>query len=386
MHRRKFLLATASGLFLPHLPARAQTSTSGGSILRVGAGHPFKTIAEAAWKAKDGDTVEIEAAEYVGDVAVWTQNNLTIRGINGRPQLVAGGQAAEGKGIWVMRGGDIRVENIALRGARVPHFNGSGIRHEKGRLHVSNVRFVDNEMGILTANRAELELRVEGCEFTGPSEVKGDVPHNIYVGLIGRFEVTASFFHRANKGHLLKSRARESYVAYNRLSDGNGRASYEMEFPAGGKVLAIGNIIHQSKGTQNSNIVSYGAEKWNWDENSLVFAHNTFVNSANNGTWITTKPGNAQARLWRNLYVGKGDLGLRIATEQAQNFSVDEDALVDVDEGDYRLKKRNEAARSLAPADPSAPEVPRREYVHPMKSQPLPALDRWSPGAFQTLG
>jgi hypothetical protein len=382
MRRRQFLLAAAASLLLPQMPARAQT----GNILRVGNKHPFKTVAEASRAAQDGDTVEIEAAEYVGDVAVWTQSNLTIRGVNGRPQMVAGGASAENKGIWVMRGGDVRVENVALRGARVPHFNGSGIRHERGRLHVSNVRFVDNEMGILTANRPELELRIEGCEFVGPAEVKGDVPHNLYVGLIGRLEVTGSYFHRARKGHLLKSRARENFVAYNRLSDETGNASYEMEFPAGGKVLAIGNIIHQGKGTQNSNIVSYAAEGWSWDENSLLFAHNTFVNSAGSSTWITSKPGNGQARLWRNLYVGKGDLGLRITTNQEENFSVDEDELVDVDGGDYRLRKRSDAARSLPPPRTAGPEIPHREYIHPMKTAALGRPDRWSPGAFQSLG
>ena len=381
MRRRNFLLAAASGLLLPQLPARAQT----GNILRVGANHALKTIAEAAWKAKDGDTVEIEAAEYVGDVAVWTQNDLTIRGVNGRPQIVAGGQSAESKGIWVLRGGDIRIENVALRGARVPHFNGSGIRHERGRVQVVNVRFDDNEMGILTANRPELELRIEGCEFAGPMEVKGDVPHNLYVGKIGRLEVTSSYFHRALKGHLFKSRARENIVSYNRLSDENGHASYEMEFPAGGTVLAVGNIIHQGKGTENSNILSYGAEGYAWDENNLVLAHNTFVNSARSGTWVTSKPGSGKARLWRNLYVGKGDLGLRIATDQQQNFSVDDDELVDIDRGDYRLRKGSDTARRLGPPA-MGPEVPRREYAHPMKSTPLATPDRWSPGAFQSLG
>jgi hypothetical protein len=33
--------------------------------------------------------VEIEAADYVGDTAVWCQKNLTIRSVNGGPGLIA---------------------------------------------------------------------------------------------------------------------------------------------------------------------------------------------------------------------------------------------------------------------------------------------------------
>jgi hypothetical protein len=55
-----------------------------------------------------------------------------IRGVGQRPVMLADGKSAEGKAIWVVRGGKIRIENIEFRGARVDSLNGAAIRFEKG--------------------------------------------------------------------------------------------------------------------------------------------------------------------------------------------------------------------------------------------------------------
>src|SRR5574337_1778011 len=137
---------------LAGLPA-AQAAT-----LHVGPGG-LATIAEAARLAGDGDVVEIAAGTYRRDVAVWLQRRLTLRGVGGQPELVADGEDAEGKAIWVIRNGDFTVENIAFRGARVPAGNGAGIRFEKGLLTVRNCRFEDNEMGRSEERRVGKECR-----------------------------------------------------------------------------------------------------------------------------------------------------------------------------------------------------------------------------------
>ena len=100
-------------------------------MLLVGPGAPIARIADAARLAHDGDTVEILPGEYHGDVAVWTQKRLTIRGVGRAPTLVADNQSAEGKAIWVFREGDFLVENITFRGARVADLNGAAIRFER---------------------------------------------------------------------------------------------------------------------------------------------------------------------------------------------------------------------------------------------------------------
>ena len=50
-------------------------------VLRVGPSQTLRSVAEAARIARDGDTVEIEAGDYAGDVAMWAQNDLALRAV-----------------------------------------------------------------------------------------------------------------------------------------------------------------------------------------------------------------------------------------------------------------------------------------------------------------
>src|SRR5262249_46300932 len=92
--------------------AIADEPTVKAAVLRVGAFEAFKSIQAAADAVRDGDTIEVEAGDYLGESIVWTQTNVTIRGIGGRVRILADGQSAEGKAIWVTRGARITVENI----------------------------------------------------------------------------------------------------------------------------------------------------------------------------------------------------------------------------------------------------------------------------------
>ncbi|MFT3850057.1 MAG: hypothetical protein QM739_15700 [Propionivibrio sp.] len=281
--------------------------------LIVGPQEKITTVTEAARLAKDGEVVEIRSGDYRAQPAVWTQNNLTIRGSGKRPVMLADGKDAEGKAIWVVRGDNVRIENIEFRGARVADFNGAGIRFERGHLVVDRCGFFDNETGILTANQPDMTLAVSDSEFGAAPETGGALHHLLYVGGIARFELTGSRFERGYIGHLVKSRARENHVRYNFLVDGeNGSASYELEFPNGGLAYVVGNIIGQSAKTENPAIVSYGAEGPRWPDNALYMAHNTLINDYPAGDflkiWSEKFPGGVEAWVINNLAIGYGDL------------------------------------------------------------------------------
>ena len=96
---RLFALGAATGMLL--LAACAQAA---GGHLEVGPNKELKTLSAASMLAKDGDLIEVEAGDYVADVATWKQNEIVIRARNGRVRLVASGAAAEAKAIWVVRG------------------------------------------------------------------------------------------------------------------------------------------------------------------------------------------------------------------------------------------------------------------------------------------
>ena len=355
-------------------------------VLRVGPDQPTRTIAAAAALAQDGDTIEIQAGDYPGDVAVWKQNNLTIRGTGGRARLVAAGASAEQKAIWVVRGGAITIENIEFTGARVPDKNGAGIRFEKGRLVIRNCRFVDNENGILTGG-GDAELDIENSEF-GHNGAGDGYSHNLYAGALRRLRVSGSYFHHARSGHLLKSRAAENHILYNRLTDeSGGHASYELEFPNGSIAYVIGNIIEQSATTENSTIISFGAEGYKRPANELYLINNTLIdNRPDGGAFLAVKRGASVVKAYNNLLLGKRPLNTGIDGVFVNNPNVDAGAFVLADRHDYRIQRNSPLQRSfMTPGAANGIElVPALEYVHPASTRRLmtaPTL----PGARQTL-
>ena len=287
-----------------------------GTTWRVGPGEAITRVADALRRAADGDTIEVLPGTYRGDVAVITQRRLTIIGIGEPPVFEADGRHAEGKAIWVVRDGDIHIENIAFRGTRVPSGNGAGIRFEKGRLQLHRCRFTDNQMGLLSGNESASELHISDSVFADAPHNPGSLPHLLYVGSIGRFSIRGSVLRHGNQGHLLKSRARESTIVGNRLDDGpDGQASYEIDLPNGGIALVEGNTLVQSPRTQNPVMLSYGAERRPWDENRLVVRNNTFVNHLATGgvfvrVWADRLPADTPVLSSGNRLLGGGELEL----------------------------------------------------------------------------
>lgn len=417
-----------SALFLPALlaltsfaqaaPATTVTAqaASAGKIIQVGGDSQIRTIAQAAAVAEDGDTVVIAPGEYYGDVATWRQDRLTIRaGAGGRVKLIAAGSHAAGKGIWVIGGGRVTVEDIDFVGARVPDHNGAGIRFEKGHLVVKRCSFKDSENGILTAGDPTATLEIENSEFGNNGDGSGST-HNLYVGDIGMLKVTGSYFHHARQGHLLKSRARENLIFYNRLTDEvGGQASYELEFPNGGMAYVVGNIIEQSATTDNSTVISFGVEGYRSPLNALYLASNTIVDDRpQGGIMLKVADGERQVYAVNNLLVGQGKIDggqvkgwrdrLRDLAKAAyyqdskllwtktgidgrfiNNFNVDWSAFALPVRYDYHLlPKSGLDGKFVLPEEVKGISlVPKGEYVHPAKWRMLgakPAL----PGALQT--
>lgn len=323
--RRRWCLGLAAAL---PLTARAQ---DGVRTHRVGPDERFRSLQDAVRAAASGDVIELLPGEYRGDVAVAALPRLTIRGLGSGAVLHADGQHAEGKAILVVRG-DVVVENLEFRGARVPAGNGAGIRFEGGRLALRRCRFFDNEMGLLTANGADMALDVVNCEFGAAPRHEGLLHHLLYVGAIGAFSVQGSRFSQGWRGHLLKSRAQRSRVFGNRLDDRpSGEASYELEFPNGGHNVVVGNLIAQSAQTQNPDLLSMGAEARDGLGGSLLLARNTFVNAAGAEArfvhvWTDRLAGDTPVQVTDNVFVGAGQLDLPPAWDGGGNRRLDLDA------------------------------------------------------------
>jgi len=374
--------------------ASDETSASAPRTLRVGRFQPLTTIASAAKEARNGDTVEIEAGDYPGDVAIWNQDQLTIRGVGGKARLLANGRHVERKGIWIIRGGRITVDNIEFSGAKVEHRNGAGIRFEKGHLILRNCAFFDNENGILTHNDGISELDIENSEFARNGYGDGQT-HNVYVGAIKRFRMIGSYSHHANVGQLVKSRARETHILYNRLTDETGNASYEIDLPSGGLAYVIGNIIQQSPNATNGHMISFGVEGYKWDENTLYLINNTLIdNRPANGRFLLLKPGPASIRAINNILYGPDALNPadrptaasrpdgQIPGIYENNPRVRLDEFNHPENYDYTLKPGSRLRNTAIKSGSNALEA-KHQYLHPMSLLEVKTPIR-HPGAVQS--
>lgn len=338
------------------------------------------SLNEALARAADGDRIELASGDYRAPSAVIAHRRLTLSGAEPRPRLIAAGSSAEGKAIWVVRGGEILIENIEFRGARVADRNGAGIRFERGRLHLRRCVFVDNEMGLLASNNPEAELFIEDSRFAQGVAIDGGYSHLLYVGRIGLLRVEGSRFEQGRNGHLLKSRARRSELRYNRLIDGPaGRASHEVDLPDGGDALLLGNVIAQGAHGGNEVLIAYGAEGRVWPSNRLRLLHNTLINERGlPAPLLRVWPGALDELLVQNnLLVGPALLATGLQGNLVGNPRRGLDALRPQDQG------LREAAGAEVDAVGDAALRPQAEPLAPLGRRPLRPPARWVAGALQ---
>jgi len=284
--------------------ATTACDTATGPKRHVGPGQTYTKPSEVAAAALSGDVIVISAGDYVGDVAVWPQSNLTLCGAGGRARLFAAGKNAAGKGLWVIQGANVVVDSIEFHDATVPDQNGAGIRAEGNGLAIVNAGFFDNENGILGPNAGEISIT--RSEFARNGFGDG-YTHNVYVGRADRLTVSASFFHEARIGHNLKSRARETRIENSYFMDGpDGTSSYLVDVPNGGIVYLRGNLLQKGAKADNSTSLAFGEEGLPWPTNTLEMVHNTLVSHDAGGTFVTAAAGVQSIRLTANVFAGTG--------------------------------------------------------------------------------
>ena len=359
-------------------------ATVNSATLQIGVGRKYATIPSAVAAASNGDTLEISPGTYSGAAAVTViGKSLILRGVGGRPILDAAGYVIpNGKAIFVTSGPDITVENLEFKNATVPDRNGAGIRPEGAKLSVRSCYFHDNENGI-QGGAVGSEILVESCEFEHNGHGDGQ-SHNLYINVVGRFTFRFNYSHRGNVGHLLKTRAQENYILYNRLTDEvGGAASYEVDVPQGGLTFLIGNVIEQSGTTQNPTLIAYAEEGAKNTTNRLFLSHNTLVNDRNGGTFLfnaAVEP----AVLINNLFIGTGTLTSGAAS-LTNNLTLDRSQVMNAPAYDVHLTA---TAKAIDWGD--APGVqdgfdlaPGFEYVHPMTGLPRPVIGALDVGAYE---
>ncbi|MFI5263461.1 MAG: right-handed parallel beta-helix repeat-containing protein [Candidatus Kapaibacterium sp.] len=351
-------------------------SSTVAKLYQVGPTRTYTKPSKVMNLVSDGDTVEIDAGLYTGDVGTWTKNNLVIRaagrGLSGFAHLEAAGQNAGGKAIWVITGKNTYIENIEFSGCTVPDHNGAGIRQEGAGLELRHCYFHDNEDGVLAGANLTSDILFEACEFARNGYGDG-FSHNMYIGNIRTFTMRFCYSHHAKVGHCVKSRAMNNFIEYNRIMDEDtGSASYLINLPNGGFSIVLGNTMMKGVSAQNRTLVDYGSEGLTNPSKQLYVASNTMVSTRPGGaTFVNVANGTDTAKIINNIFAGPGLILSGAADTITNSYSAKyQFDFLNFTKYDFRL-----VGDIIYPPQPSAPGyagiyalTPAFEYVHPEDS------------------
>ena len=267
------------------------------TLLTVGVGQKYTTIAAAVAASAPGDTIAVQGGPdhvYTNDFFT-IRHSLTLQAVGGEVVMVATVPPPDGKAMITEGAAGINVTingfNISGVGVGGNDHNGAAIRYEGGDLTLNDVYFHDNEEGLLGDGDANGTITINHSEFDHNGDGSGST-HNIYVGHIARFTLTNSYIHDAVVGHEVKSRAAVNIITDNRIFDNDGDASYSIDLPNGGDATITGNVIEQGANPQaNQNIFAYGEEGITNGNPTVSIANNTIVNDRPNGVGVLNPTG-----------------------------------------------------------------------------------------------
>ena len=389
-----------AGLLLPAVAGAAQAAQAADAAQAaqaaqvaqqwvVGPGGVPMALADAVARAADGDTIELLSGEYSGSLLI-ENRRLMLRG-SGKAVVKGAEKLGNARALWTVRGGEVVIENIEFRGARAADGSGAGVRMEGGRLTLRRTQFYDNEHGLLALNDPQAELTIEASVFGAAPQVVGGLYHLLSVGRIGKLSITGSRFQKGFEGHLIKSRAREAFIGYNFIHDGQrGGASYEIELAAGGLATVIGNVIGQGADSQNPVALAYGTEGRTWDHNELRVAHNTFVHYGWLPAWFMRifsdrLGGDTKVYVVNNLFVGPGFFWAGANADTGGNRYATRGMLRDIDTYGFELPPGSMWRGSgIDPKNIGGRDLtPKGEFEWPVGVKDIKPGAGWSPGAFQ---
>lgn len=270
------------------------------ATLTVGTGQRYATVAAAVAASHDGDTINVLAGVYPNDFAE-IRTKITLVAVGGQARMVAQGAISNGKAIFITDT-DITIQGFRFSGATVTDANGAngaGIRYQGGRLTIDRCYFLNNQEGLLAASVSGGTIKITNSEFahngatTGPS---AGYTHNLYVNNIATLDIENSYFHDANIGHEIKSRAQTTIINNTRVVDGpNGTASYSVDLPNGGLAMISNSEIEQGPHSGNPAIVSFGEEGGIYSGSKLTMTNTLIENDLSSPSVLALRNASATA-------------------------------------------------------------------------------------------
>jgi hypothetical protein len=363
-------------------------------VLQVGSGRQYTTIAAALAAAQSGNIIEIDAGVYNESLTI-SKSNLIFRGTGGYAHLKWGtgnyltntANISNGKGLLIITGSNITIENFEFSGAKVVDENGAAIRYEGGDLTIRGSYFHDNENGILGNGGPSNTVLIENSIFERNGYCPSLCAHNVYIGQMGRLIFRYNKSTDSREGHPLKSRASVNEIISNFLSTKNSDGSYEADFPNGGTVYFIGNVIEQGANTGNPSMLAYGAEGVTNPNPALYVINNTFYNYRGSGIFVQVG-GSPVLSVKNNIFAGGGTTLSGGSSDLSSNKTLTSSSFVNTAAGNYHLTSGSAAINTGVDPGSAGSYVltPQWEYVDPANKQARPVNGNIDVGAYEYSG
>ena len=267
----------------------------------VGPERAVKLPSDALRQAADGDVIAIDEGEYF-DCLRLRVDGLTIEGQGAGAVLTD--LACDGKAIIVATADRIVLRNLTLQRARVPDGNGAGIRAEGPGLTIENVRFVNNQAGVIAGDAPNASITIRDALFSATGRC--DVPrcaNAITVGRLKSLVIERSRLTGTIGAHMIVSAAAQTRIVSSIIEDGaKGSASFQV-------IIATGNLVMEDnvvqKGPQAAN--RRGAVQLSGRTGGeMVFRRNSFINDTGASTPFVLDWSDATLVMERNI-VALGD-------------------------------------------------------------------------------
>jgi hypothetical protein len=132
---------------------------------------PGGSIQAAIDKAVSGDTIDVQAGNYVNQFLT-VNKSLTLQAVGGQVIMTETVSPPNGKAMIDVNG-TIAINGFDISGVSVPDHNGAAIRYEGGALSLTDDYFHNNQEGLLGAPDANGSITINHSEFSTNGDGSG---------------------------------------------------------------------------------------------------------------------------------------------------------------------------------------------------------------------